>query len=153
MRYGCGNVNCEKKPEPENNLNPETGLYDFVLIVGKFWGKRCQGKSSITGKQCQKPAIKTSRTQKCVNHGGNSGHKKNPKFAEHLTKTGEFTREKIAKKIQNRLDIRLMGEVLAVLEGHTVEKKQSGRRVKNYKPITNMEEVEAFLKDKAKRDR
>lgn len=152
MRYGGGNTHCEKRPEPENNFNPETGLYEFRLMMQKFWVKRCQGKSVITGEQCQGAALKTSKTQKCLAHGGNSGHKKNPALAKLKTKTGEFTREKVAKKRRASADIKMLGEVLAFLEGSIIQDRKTGANNKHYHKITNMDEAEAFLKDKAKRD-
>ena len=151
MRHGGGNTHLEPKPEPENNYDPETGLYHYRMIGGFCWTKRCLGINVKTKKQCGFVSLKSSRTQKCVRHGGNSGHKKNPTLAKSLTKTGEFTRKKIADKVQTNLDLRLMAEVLALTGG--IEKaKIKGQKPKNYVPITNLEEANKFLLDKMKRD-
>ena len=37
---------------------------------GKITCLRCTAKSTLTKMQCGRPAIKTSRTQKCQFHGG-----------------------------------------------------------------------------------
>jgi len=151
MRYGGGNTHCEKKPEPENNFDPETGLYHFTMVGNFNWVKRCLGHKPKSTKQCGALALKSSRTQKCVRHGGNSGNKKNPTLAKLMTKTGENTRAKVAERVQNNLDLRLMAEVLA-LTGGLEKAKIKGKSSKKYVPITNLEEANAFLLDKMKRD-
>ena len=151
MRHGGGNTHCEKKPEPENNFDPVTGLYHYRQIGGFNWVPRCLGYKPKSTIQCGFVALKSSRTQKCVRHGGNSGHKKNPTLAKIKTKTGEFTREKNAAKVQKNLDLRLMAEVLALTGGIEIAKPK-GRTSKNYVPITTVEEAEKFLLDKMERD-
>jgi len=41
----------------------------LVTGGGKITCKRCTAKSKRSGEQCKKPALKTSRTQKCEFHG------------------------------------------------------------------------------------
>ena len=43
----------------------------YVIIAGgRIRCLRCTAQSSRTGKQCGKPAMKSSRTQKCTHHSG-----------------------------------------------------------------------------------
>lgn len=58
MRYGGGNTHCEKKPEPENNFDPETGLYHYRQIGGFNWVPRCLGHKPKSTKQCGFVALK-----------------------------------------------------------------------------------------------
>ena len=47
-------------------------IYSIVTAGGKITCKRCTAKSKRSGEQCKKPALRTSRTQKCQFHGGRS---------------------------------------------------------------------------------
>lgn len=42
----------------------------LVTAGGRITCLRCTAKSNRTGEQCEKPALKASRTQKCGHHGG-----------------------------------------------------------------------------------
>jgi len=45
----------------------------FVALAGgRIRCLRCTAQSSRTKQQCGKPALKSSRTQKCTHHGGRS---------------------------------------------------------------------------------
>jgi len=44
----------------------------MTTAAGKICCRRCLARSKGTGQQCKKPALKTSRTQKCQLHGGKS---------------------------------------------------------------------------------
>lgn len=47
----------------------------LVTAAGKITCLRCTAKSTRTKQQCGRPAIKTSRTQKCQYHGGRAHSK------------------------------------------------------------------------------
>ena len=44
----------------------------IVLAGGKIKCRRCLATSTRTGQQCQRPALRLSKTQKCQFHGGRS---------------------------------------------------------------------------------
>ena len=50
-------------------MSPESRL---LTGRGKIQCLRCTAKSSRTGVQCGRPALKSSKTQKCQYHGGRS---------------------------------------------------------------------------------
>jgi hypothetical protein len=50
----------------------------LVTAGGKIKCLRCTAKSSRTKQQCGRPALKTSKTQKCQFHGGRSSGPKTP---------------------------------------------------------------------------
>ncbi len=45
---------------------------NLMTAGGKIQCLRCTAKSSRTGIQCGRPALKSSKTQKCQFHGGRS---------------------------------------------------------------------------------
>ena len=109
---------------------------------------RCQAKSSRTKLQCGRPAIKTSRTQKCQYHGGR------PHTAETLrriskanTLHGQST--KVAKE-QYRHDSALMHEledavhVLRMGEGPRIR----GPKPKGYKPVMTQGDVVRMIRER-----
>ena len=49
----------------------KTGYETHITLAGgRITCLRCTAKSNRTGGQCEKPALKVSRTQKCGHHGG-----------------------------------------------------------------------------------
>ena len=42
----------------------------LMTAGGKITCLRCTARSTRSGNQCRKPALKVSRTQKCQTHGG-----------------------------------------------------------------------------------
>ena len=89
------------------------GKANYLLTGGgNFTCLRCTAKSTRTKLQCGRPAIKTSRTQKCQYHGGR------PHTAETLKRISEANMlhgqaTKQAKE-QYRHSIELIQEVLQV---------------------------------------
>jgi hypothetical protein len=74
------------------------------LAGGRINCLRCTAKSVRSGNQCLKPALKSSRTQKCGHHGGrNKGPVteagKARSAAAHI-KTGEFAKQSIRERSQ-----------------------------------------------------
>lgn len=75
----------------------------YLITAGKkIQCLRCTARSSRTGFQCGKPALKASKTQKCAVHGGRST---GPKTAEGKARIsalhtvhGEETRAKRAER-------------------------------------------------------
>jgi len=115
---------------------------------GRITCLRCTAKSTRTKLQCGRPAIKTSRTQKCQYHGGR------PHTAETLiriseanTVHGEATK---AAKNQYRHDSALMHELedaIAVLkmgEGPRIR----GRKPRGYKPVMTQADVVRMIQER-----
>ena len=109
---------------------------------------RCIAKSSRTKQQCGRPAIKTSRTQKCQYHGGKPHSKETLKrISRANTIHGQATKE---AKEQYRHDSALIHELedaIAVLkmgEGPRIR----GRKPNGYKPVTTQADVVRMIQER-----
>ena len=74
------------KNEVKHNNNKYATNINFMYLFtagGKITCLRCTAKSTRTKLQCGRPAIKSSRTQKCQYHGGR------PHTAETLKRISE----------------------------------------------------------------
>ena len=115
---------------------------------GKITCLRCTAQSSRTKLQCGRPAIKTSRTQKCQYHGGRPHTAETLKrISEANTLHGQST--KVAKE-QYRHDSALMHELedaIAVLkmgEGPKIR----GPKPKGYKPVRTQADVVRMIQER-----
>ena len=115
---------------------------------GKITCLRCTAKSSRTKLQCGRPAIKTSRTQKCQIHGGRPHTAETLKrISEANTIHGQSTK---AAKEQHTHDSALIHELedaIAVLkmgEGPRIR----GRKPKGYTPVMTQADVVRMIRDR-----
>ena len=115
---------------------------------GRITCLRCQAKSSRTKMQCGRPAIKTSRTQKCQFHGGRPHSEETLKSISAANTThGHATKE---GKEQYRQDSALMHELedaIAVLkmgDGPRIR----GRKPKDYKPVRTQADVVRMIQER-----
>ena len=125
------------------------GKANYLLTGGgKITCLRCTAKSTRTKLQCGRPAIKTSRTQKCQYHGGR------PHTAETLKRISEANMlhgqaTKQAKE-QYRHSIELIHELqdaIAVLkmgEGPRIR----GPKPKGYKPVMTQADVVRMIQER-----
>ena len=109
---------------------------------------RCTAQSSRTKRQCRRPAIKTSRTQKCQYHGGRQHTAETLKrISEANTLHGQATK---AAKDQYRHDSALMHEledavhVLKMGEGPRIR----GPKPKGYKPVMTQADVVRMIQER-----
>jgi hypothetical protein len=118
------------------------------LAGGRIRCLRCTASSTRTKMQCGRPALKSSRTQKCQFHGGR------PHTAELLRRIseanvlhGEATK---AAKQQYRHDSALIHEledamrVLEIGEGPRLR----GRKPMGYKPVLTPEDVVRMIQER-----
>jgi hypothetical protein len=115
---------------------------------GKITCLRCKAKSTRTKLQCGRPAIKTSRTQKCQYHGGRPHTEETLKrISDANTTHGQSTKE---AKEQCRHDSSLIREledaivVLKMGEGPRIR----GRKPKGYKPVTTQADVVRMIQER-----
>ena len=120
----------------------------LVTGGGKITCLRCTAKSSRTKEQCGRPAIKTSRTQKCQYHGGRPHTSETLKrISEANTIHGQASKE--AKK-QYRHDSALIHEledavyVLKMGEGPRIR----GPKPKGYKPVRTQADVVRMIQER-----
>jgi hypothetical protein len=115
---------------------------------GKITCLRCTAQSTRTKEQCGRPAIKSSRTQKCQFHGGR------PHSVETLKRISEanFVHGEASKsaKEQYRHDSALMHEledavyVLKMGEGPRIR----GPKPKGYKPVRTQADVVRMIQER-----
>ena len=116
--------------------------------AGKITCLRCTAKSSRTKLQCGRPAIKTSRSQKCQFHGGKPHTEETLKrISEANTTHGQSTKE---AKEQYRHSIELIHElqdamcVLKMGEGPKIR----GPKPKGYKPVLTQDDVVRMIQER-----
>jgi hypothetical protein len=123
----------------------------YLLIAGgKIKCLRCTARSSRTGLQCGRPALKTSRTQKCQFHGGRSN---GPKTAEGKariaalhTEHGRETRAKRAERSDASAHLSRL-EDAAYLLGMMTGPRGRGRKASGYVPVQTIEQVRQMMID------
>ena len=115
---------------------------------GKITCMRCTAQSSRTKLQCGRPAIKTSRTQKCQFHGGRPHTAETLKrISEANTVHGQATKQ---AKEQYRHDSALMHELedaIAVLNMGSGPKIR-GPKPKGYKPVRTQADVARMIRER-----
>jgi hypothetical protein len=113
------------------SVESQYGNRDMYLVTaaGRITWLRCTAKSSRSGLQCKKPALKVSRTQKCGFHGGKPHTVETlNRIAEANTIHGESSK---AAKQQYRDDSALIHELEDALYAL---KMAEGPRIRGRKP-------------------
>lgn len=118
---------------------------------GRIRCLRCTAKSVRSGSQCLKPALKSSRTQKCGHHGGlNKGPitetGKARSAAAHI-KTGEYTKQAIRERSQKMAEMMQLEDACHLLS-LTVATRTRGRKPTGYTPLTTIKDIVVFALDK-----
>ena len=118
---------------------------------GRITCLRCTAKSVRSSNQCLKPALKSSRTQKCGHHGGRN---KGPiteagkaRLAAAHVKTGEFTKQAIRERSQKLAEMMQLEDACHVL-GLTNAERTRGRKPNGYTPLATIKDVFLFALDK-----
>jgi len=124
----------------------------FLLTAGgRITCLRCTAKSTRSGNQCLKPALKLSRTQKCGHHGGrNKGAKTEAgkaRAAAANLKSGEYTKEAIQKRSRNLAELHHLEDVCAIV-GLINGARTRGRKPLGYKPLKTAKDAWLFALDK-----
>ncbi len=120
----------------------------LVTAAGKITCLRCTAKSTRTKHQCGRPAIKTSRTQKCQYHGGRA-HSKDVlrRIAEANVLHGQATKEAKQQYRQDAIFIRQLEDAMHVLkmgEGARIR----GRKPDGYKPVHTNADVVRMIQER-----
>ncbi len=120
----------------------------LVTGGGKIACLRCTAQSTRTKLQCGRPAIKTSRTQKCQFHGGRPHLEETlQRISEANMTHGQATKE---AKEQYRHDCALIHElqdavyVLNMGEGPKIR----GPKPKGYKPVRTQADVVRMIRER-----
>ena len=120
---------------------------DYLTSAGgRIVCRRCTARSKRTGQQCGKPALRTSRAQKCQLHGGRSSgplsEEGKARSAAANFRTGEYTKAEIDKNDRSRALLRVVEDaahVLGLVPQDTP--KTRGRKPKMYTPVVSPDDV------------
>ncbi len=116
----------------------------YIGGAGRIRCARCTAKSKRTGLQCARPAIKSSKGQKCQFHGGRStGPRTEAGKARIVAAHWKHGQETLAAKAERAKQSALMlqleeaARVLGMITGGIIR----GRRPTGYVPIRTIEAV------------
>ena len=122
----------------------------ITLAGGRIRCLRCTAKSVRTGKQCAKPAMKSSRTQKCSHHGGWATGPKTAEGRQRVARSNTIHGEsaKTARQEYSKASARLsmLEDSLYVL-GMTTAPRTRGRKAAGYKPVRTLTDLRLLLRD------
>lgn len=139
---------------PKNKSSTDTtvdgkALY-LVTAGGKIKCLRCTAKSSRTKQQCGRPALKSSKTQKCQFHGGRSSGPKTPegkaRIAASHTVHGEDSKSVRAERSAASGRISRLEDAMHVL-GMTDQTRSRGRKARGYVPVKTIDDVRQMMLD------
>ena len=123
---------------------------NLMTAGGKIKCLRCTAHSSRTGEQCGRPAIKTSRTQKCQFHGGRGSgpktHEGKARIAAAHTVHGRETKAVRAERSAASARLSRLEDAMHVL-GMTSATRTMGRKASGYVPIRTVQDVRLMMID------
>jgi len=127
-------------------------MHELMLLTadGKIRCLRCTARSSRSGLQCGRPALKASRTQKCQFHGGGSSGPKTAegrgRIATAKTVHGQDTKQARANRSAASARIRRLvdaGYLLGMMAGP----RPRGRRAAGYVPVSTLDDIRQMISD------
>ena len=120
-----------------------------ILAGGRIRCLRCTAQSSSSKKQCGKPAMKFSRTQKCTHHGGRSTGPKTLEGKQRIAQAhlvhGKSTQTAKAKYAQDSAKVSMLEDCLHLLK-MTDAKRRQGRKAKGYQPMNTLQDMQDFIR-------
>jgi len=123
----------------------------LLTAGGRITCLRCTAKSTRSGNQCLKPALKSSRTQKCGHHGaknkGPTTEAGKARSAAANLKTGDYTKEAIEKRSRKLAEMLQLEDVCSIV-GLINGARTRGRKQLGYKPLKTAKDAWLFVLDK-----
>ena len=120
----------------------------LTLAGGRIRCLRCTAQSSRTKKQCGKPAMNSSTTQKCTHHGGRSTGPRTAEGKQRLLKAhmlhGERTKTARAEYSKDSAKLSMLEDCLRVL-GMDIKRRQ-GRKAAGYRSVRTIGAVTEFVR-------
>jgi hypothetical protein len=111
---------------------------------GRITCPRCLAISTRTGQQCGRPALKSSKTQRCQFHGGRGSGPKTAagrqRIAAANTTHGNETRLLRVSRSQARRRLAELQDAAHIV-GMTIAARTPGRKPAGYVPLTSIEDV------------
>ena len=140
----------EEPVMPElRSQNSKTEYETYLTLAGgRIRCLRCTAKSVRSGKQCAKPAMKSSRTQKCSHHGGWATGPKTAagrqRIAQAHTIHGESTKAARHEHSKASAELSQLEDAMHVLE-MTTAPRTPGRKAAGYRPVRTLEDVKRMM--------
>ena len=127
----------------------KTGYETHITLAGGcIRCLRCTAKSVRSGLQCAKPAMKSSRTQKCSHHGGWATGPKTAegrqRIAQAHTIHGESTKAARLEYSRASAELLKLEDAMHVL-GMTTAPRTRGRKAASYRPVRTVEDVKRMM--------
>lgn len=125
-----------------------------ILLTGggRIRCARCLATSTRTGEQCGRPALKTSKTQKCQFHGGRATGpttaEGKQRIAAAQTVRGTETRQLRAMRSQAGRRLAQLDDAMHVM-GLTSAARRAGRKCGGYVPLGSREDVLRWVLERA----
>lgn len=123
---------------------------ELFLAGGKIMCLRCTANSSRTGVQCGRPALKSSKTQKCQYHGGRSTGPKTvegkARIASVHTVHGQETIASRAERSASSARLSRIEDAMYLLEMTTAPRTR-GRKARGYVPVKTLDDVRQMVLD------
>lgn len=128
----------------------KTGYETYITLAGgRIRCLRCTAKSVRSGLQCAKPAMKSSRTQKCSHHGGWATGPKTAagrqRIAQAHTIHGESTKAARQEYSHDSAKLSMLEDCIHVLD-MTEAKRRQGSKANGYFPVRTLNDVVRFLR-------
>lgn len=142
-------MHTHKSAQTMSNSQKEATI---TLAGGRIRCRRCQAKSKRSGLQCKKPALKTSKTQKCSFHGGRSTGPKTPEGRQRIADAkaihGNDSRATRKEQSEGYARMRNYENIMHIL-GMTTAPKWRGRKPVGYVPVRTFDEALAWIAEDA----
>ena len=121
---------------------------------GRISCARCTAQSSRTKLQCGRPALKTSKTQKCQFHGGGQTSGKQTeegrsRIAAAHYKHGESTKAARAEYSKASATLNQLEDAMHLLKMTTATRTR-GRKPSGYKPVRSTQDLIQMVLDMEK---
>ena len=124
-----------------------------TLAGGRIRCLRCTARSVRSGLQCAKPAMKSSRTQKCTHHGGRATGPKTAAGRQRIAKAhtihGESTKAARAEYSSALATLNQLEDAMHLLKMTTAPRTR-GRKPGGYKPVRSTHDVIQLVLDMEK---
>jgi len=140
--------------KPVNELSKSEYQIYIFLAGGRIRCARCTAQSSRTKLQCGRPALKTSKTQKCQFHGGGQTSGKQTeegrsRIAAAHYKHGESTKAARAEYSKASATLNQLEDAMHLLKMTTAPRTR-GRKPSGYKPVRSVHDVIQIILDTEK---
>ncbi len=123
-------------------------MQTLITAGGRISCLRCTARSTRTGLQCGRAALKTSKTQKCQFHGGRGSGPKTAegkaRIAAARTTHGQQTKEALAAHSAASARLARLEDAMFVLQMTHGERKV-GRKARGYVPVMSVEDVRRMV--------